>query len=49
MCSELQIHNVVSCNRVAVIKADMAEHHSEIEKECEDIGKKKKFEENVHD
>ena len=38
-----QYHNVVSCNRIAVIKADsgkMAEHHLEIEKGCEDIGVK---------
>ena len=39
-----QYHNVVSCNRIAVIKADsgkMAEHHFEIEKGCEDIGVEK--------
>ena len=38
-----QCHNVVSCNRIAVIKADsgkMAEHHFEIEKGCKDIGVK---------
>ena len=38
-----QCHNVVSCNRIAVIKVDsgkMAEHHFEIEKGCEDIGGK---------
>ena len=38
-----QCHNAVSCNRIAVIKADsgkMAEHHFEIEKGCEDIGEK---------
>ena len=38
-----QCHIVVSCNRLAVIKADsgkMAEHHFEIEKGCEDIGEK---------
>ena len=38
-----QCHNVVSCNRIALIKADsgkMAEHHFEIEKGCEDIGVK---------
>ena len=38
-----QCHSVVSCNRIAVIKADsgkMAEHHFEIEKGCEDIGEK---------
>ena len=38
-----QCHSVVSCNRIAVIKADsgkMAEHHLEIEKGCEDIGVK---------
>ena len=36
-------HNVVSCNRIAVIKADsgqMADHHFDIEKGCEDIGVK---------
>ena len=36
-----QSHSAVSCNRIAVIKADsgkMAEHHFEIEKGCEDIG-----------
>ena len=38
-----QCHNVVSCNRIAVIKADsgkMAEHHFEIEKGCKDTGVK---------
>ena len=38
-----QCHNVVSCNRIAVIKADsgqMADHHFDIEKGCEDIGVK---------
>ena len=38
-----QCHNAVSCNRIAVIKADsgtMAEHHFEIEKGYEDIGVK---------
>ena len=38
-----QCHNVVSCNWIAVIKVDsgkMVEHHSEIEKGCEDIGVK---------
>ena len=38
-----QCHNAVSCNRIAVIKADsgtMGEHHFEIEKGCEDIGVK---------
>ena len=36
-----QCHNAVSCNQIAVIKADsgkMAEHYFEIEKGCEDIG-----------
>ena len=35
-----QCHNVVLCNRIAVIKADsgkIAEHHFEIEKGCEGI------------
>ena len=39
-----QCHIVVSCNWLAVIKADsgkMAEHHFEIEKGCEDIGVEK--------
>ena len=38
-----QCHNVVSCNRIAIVKADsgkMAEHHFEIEKRCEDISVK---------
>ena len=38
-----QFHNVVSCNRIAVIKADsgqMADHHFNIEKGCKDIGVK---------
>ena len=38
-----QCHNIVSCNRTAVIKADsgkMTEHHFEIEKGCENIGVK---------
>ena len=35
-----QCHNVVLCNRIAVIKADsgkIAEHHFEIEKGCEGV------------
>ena len=35
-----QCYNVVSCNRIAVIKADsgkMAEHQFEVEKGCKDI------------
>ena len=43
-----ECHNVVSCNRIAVIKADsgkMAEHHFEIEKGCEDIGAKEMLKE----
>ena len=38
-----QCHNAVSCNPIALIKADsrkMAEHHFEIKKGCEDIGVK---------
>ena len=38
-----QCHNVVSCNRIAVVKTDsgkMAEHHFEIEKGCADISVK---------
>ena len=36
-----QCHNAVSCNQIAVIKADrgkMAKHHFEMENGCEDIG-----------
>ena len=41
-----QCHNVVSCNRIAVIKADsgkVADNHFEIEKGCEDISVKEMF------